>query len=81
MARLQGADAKRWLAASAAVNSSGLDHVSCMALRKVRKRRLGSSEKKEKKRRKKRDGPADPPFDHATGKGHVAFHRDYYDAI
>ena len=33
MARLQGADAKRWLAASAAVNSSGLDHVSCMGLR------------------------------------------------
>ena len=31
---------------------------------------------------RERDRPADPPFDHNTGKGHVAFHKgDYYDAI
>ena len=31
---------------------------------------------------RQRDRPADPPFDHNTGKGHVAFHKgDYYDAI
>ena len=30
---------------------------------------------------RERDRPADPPFDHNTGKGHVAFHKgDYYDA-
>ena len=31
---------------------------------------------------RERDRPADPPFDHNTGRGHVAFHKgDYYDAI